>query len=144
MSTIRGRLTFWYTVALTATVLVFGTALYLERRQSSVRELDQRLALGGRLRPALAQRVLHRPQHPRHAPTDPPELEQGVAANFEGVRDLLLVFDRHGRTLYINDPVRQLNFAAVERLTSLPTAGLRRRTRSGAQTFPPANRRCGS
>lgn len=45
MRTIRGRLTFWYTVALTATVLVFGTALYLERRQSSVRELDQRLAL---------------------------------------------------------------------------------------------------
>ena len=50
MNTIRGRLTFWYTVALTATVLVFGTALYLERRQSSVRELDQRLAALDRAR----------------------------------------------------------------------------------------------
>ena len=119
MTTIRGRLTFWYTVALTATVLVFGTALYLERRQSSVRELDQRLALEA----DFARRWLHESYHVLNTlvrPTDPRELEQGVAANFEGVRDLLLVFDRQGRTLYINDPVRQLNFAAIERLGSLP------------------------
>lgn len=118
MSTIRGRLTFWYTVALTATVLVFGTALYLERRQSSVRELDQRLALEA----DFARRWLNESYTVLNTlvrSTDPPELEQGVAANFEGVRDLLLVFDRHGRTLYINDPVRQLNFAAIEGLASL-------------------------
>ncbi|HQR18775.1 MAG TPA: HAMP domain-containing sensor histidine kinase [Gemmatimonadales bacterium] len=118
MSTIRGRLTFWYTVALTATVLVFGTALYLERRQSSVRELDQRLALEA----DFARRWLNESYTVLNTlvrSTDPPELEQGVAANFEGVRDLLLVFDRHGRTLYINDPVRQLNFAAIEALASL-------------------------
>lgn len=119
MSTIRGRLTFWYTVALTATVLVFGSALYLERRQSSVRELDQRLALEA----DFARRWLNESYTVlktlvRH--TEPRELEQGVAANFEGVRDLLLVFDRQGRPLYINDPVRALNFAAIERLTALP------------------------
>jgi signal transduction histidine kinase len=119
VSTIRGRLTFWYTVALTATVLVFGTALYLERRQSSVRELDQRLALEA----DFARRWLNESYTVLNAlvrPTEPRELEQGVAANFEGVRDLLLVFDRQGKTLYINDPVRALNFAAVERLASLP------------------------
>ena len=118
MSTIRGRLTFWYTVALTATVLVFGTALYLERRQSSVRELDARLTLEA----DFARRWLNESYHVLSTvlrPTDPHELQQGVAANFEGVRDLLLVFDRTGRTLYINDPVRQLNFAAIERLASL-------------------------
>jgi hypothetical protein len=45
MTTIRRRLTLWYTVALCVTVLAFGTLLYLERRASSVRELDQRLLL---------------------------------------------------------------------------------------------------
>src|ERR671917_171187 len=45
MPTIRRRLTLWYTVALAVTVLAFGAALYLERRQASVRELDQRLNL---------------------------------------------------------------------------------------------------
>ena len=33
MTTIRRRLTFWYTVALGVTVLAFGIALYLERRR---------------------------------------------------------------------------------------------------------------
>jgi signal transduction histidine kinase len=118
VTTIRGRLTFWYTVALTATVLVFGTALYLERRQSSLRELDQRLALEA----DFARRWLNESYNVLSTlvrPNDPQELQQGVAANFEGVRDLLVVFDRQGRTLYINDPVRQLNFAAVEALVAL-------------------------
>jgi len=37
VQTIRQRLTFWYTVALGITIAVFGTLLYLERRQSSLR-----------------------------------------------------------------------------------------------------------
>ena len=45
MQTIRQRLTFWYTVALGVTVAAFGTLLYLERRESSLQELDQRLGL---------------------------------------------------------------------------------------------------
>ena len=35
MTTIRRRLTFWYTVALGVTVVAFGSLLYLERRQSA-------------------------------------------------------------------------------------------------------------
>ena len=61
MATIRLRLTFWYTVALAVTVLAFGTALYIERRQASVRELDQRLTLeGGEQNPAASA---HRLEH---------------------------------------------------------------------------------
>ena len=45
MTTIRWRLTLWYTVALAVTVLAFGTALYVARRQSGIKELDQRLSL---------------------------------------------------------------------------------------------------
>ena len=44
MRTIRRRLTVWYTVALGARRCLRGR-LYLERRQSSLRELDQRLGL---------------------------------------------------------------------------------------------------
>jgi len=117
VSTIRSRLTFWYTVALTASVLVFGTALYLERRQSSVRELDQRLELEA----DFARRWLIESYNVLHTLINPSDrqLNLGVSANFEGVRDLLLVFDPRGTALYINDPVRQLNFAAIERLTAI-------------------------
>ena len=124
MSTIRSRLTFWYSVALTASVLVFGTALYLERRQSSVRELDQRLELEA----DFARRWLIESYTVLHTLINPSDrqLNLGVSANFEGVRDLLVVFDSRGQSLYLNDPVRQLNFAAIDQLTSLvdtlPTA----------------------
>lgn len=44
MTTIRGRLTLWYTVAMIAVMVVFGAALVIERRHPSLDELDQRLA----------------------------------------------------------------------------------------------------
>ncbi len=127
MRTIRSRLTFWYAIALTATVLVFGVGLYLERRQSSLRELDQRLALEA----DFARRWLDESFRVFRAlvrKTEPRELEQDVAANFEGVRDHLIVFDRAGRPLYLNDPVRQLNFASVEQLTGLVHSGIPERS----------------
>ncbi len=49
MTTIRRRLTVGYTVALGAAMLAFGALLYLERRQSSLRELDARLTLEAEL-----------------------------------------------------------------------------------------------
>lgn len=119
MNTIRGRLTFWYAVALAATVLVFGGALYLERRQSSVRELDQRLALEA----DFARRWLNESYAVYKTllrPGAPGELERTVTANFEGVRDGLVVVDRAGGPLYVNDAVRRLNFAALEHLAALP------------------------
>lgn len=134
MSTIRSRLTFWYTVALTASVIVFGTALYLERRQSSVRELDQRLELEA----DFARRWLIESYNVLHTLINPSDrqLNLGVSANFEGVRDFLLVFDPKGNTLYINDPVRQLNFAAIERLAAL--VGTAPPARSTGTEFLPA------
>jgi signal transduction histidine kinase len=134
VSTIRSRLTFWYTVALTASVLVFGTALYLERRQSSVRELDQRLELEA----DFARRWLIESYNVLHTLINPSDrqLNLGVSANFEGVRDLLLVFDPQGNTLYINDPVRQLNFAAIEQLAAL--AGAKPIARASGTAFLPA------
>ena len=49
MASIRRRLTLWYVVALAVSIAAFGGALYFERRRSSLRELDERLALEGSL-----------------------------------------------------------------------------------------------
>ena len=97
MSTIRRRLTYWYTVALGVTVLAFGTLLYLERRQSAVRELDQRLLLEA----DLADRWLTESYSVlgRIVTTDDvrPALDPGISAYLEAVRDYLIVADTGGQ-----------------------------------------------
>ena len=45
MTTIRGRLTIWFTVAMMVVMLVFGIAIVIERQRPSFPELDDRLAL---------------------------------------------------------------------------------------------------
>ncbi len=121
MPSLRRRVTVWYAVALGATVLVFGTALYVERRQSSVREIDQRLFIEA----DFARRWLNESYRVYAGQVirggEGRELEQAIAANFEGVRDFLVVSDRRGDYLYLNEPTRRLNFAAVEALTALLT-----------------------
>src|SRR3954463_15504341 len=96
MRTIRLRLTVWYTVALAVTVLAFGTALYLERRRASVRELDQRLSLESDLaHRCLTQsyKVLGR------IITNTglrPSLDPAISAYLEAARDYLVVADSAG------------------------------------------------
>ena len=93
MTTIRRRLTLWYTVALGVTILAFGTLLYLERRQSSLRELDQRLGLEA----DLANRWLSESYNVlgRIVTTaaGSPSLDPGISAYLEAVRDYLAVTD---------------------------------------------------
>jgi len=60
MASIRRRLTLWYVVALAVSIAAFGGALYFERQRSSLRELDERLALDQSLR---HERSHVRPQH---------------------------------------------------------------------------------
>src|ERR687889_95595 len=102
MPTIRRRLTLWYTVALAVTVLAFGTALYLERRQASVRELDQRLALEA----DLAQRWLAQSYRVlgRIVTTSDlnPALDPGISAYLEAARDYLIVADTTGQLLALS------------------------------------------
>lgn len=118
MTTIRRRLTIWYTVALGVSVFAFGAALYVERRQSSFRELDQRLALEAEF----AQRWLVESRRVLNGPlvvSDPrPALRSSIGAYFEGVRDYLVIVDREGRILFLSEAARTLNFAGIERLSS--------------------------
>jgi two-component system OmpR family sensor kinase len=118
MTTIRRRLTMWYTVALAVTVLVFGTALYLERRQASIRELDQRLSLEADLAHrwlTQSYKVLGRIVTTANLN---PALDPGISAYLDATRDYLIVADTAGKVLGLSDITRGLNAPALERLTA--------------------------
>jgi signal transduction histidine kinase len=118
MTTIRRRLTVWYTVALAVTVLAFGTALYLERRQSSIRELDQRLSLEADLAHrwlSESYKVLGRIVT---ISGSTPSLDPGISAYLESVRDYLVVADTAGQVLALSEVTRTLSANALERLTA--------------------------
>jgi two-component system, OmpR family, sensor kinase len=127
MTTIRRRLTVWYTVALAVTVLAFGTALYIERRQASVRELDQRLSLESDLAHrwlTQSYKVLGR------IVTNSglrPSLDPAISAYLEPTRDYLVVADTAGQVLALSDVTRSLSAEALQSLTgSLDTLPLTR------------------
>jgi signal transduction histidine kinase len=118
VTTIRRRLTFWYTVALGVTILAFGTLLYLERRQSSLRELDQRLGLEADLANrwlSESYNVLGRIVTTAGAR---PALDPGISAYLEAVRDYLIVTDTLRNVLALSEAARGLNADALERLSA--------------------------
>ncbi|HEY3011247.1 MAG TPA: HAMP domain-containing sensor histidine kinase [Gemmatimonadales bacterium] len=118
MATIRRRLTVWYTVALAVTVLMFGTALYLERSQASTRELDQRLSLEADLAHrwlTQSYKVLGRIVTMANLN---PALDPGISAYLEAARDYLIVADTAGQVLALSDVTRALNAPALQRLTA--------------------------
>jgi signal transduction histidine kinase len=117
----------WYTVALAVTVLAFGTALYIERRQASVRELDQRLSLESDLAHrwlTQSYKVLGR------IVTNSglrPSLDPAISAYLEPARDYLVVADTTGQVLALSDVTRSLSAEALQSLTgSLDTLPLTR------------------
>jgi signal transduction histidine kinase len=118
MTTIRSRLTIWYTVALGVTVVAFATLLYLERRQSSLRELDQRLGLEA----DLANRWLSESYNVlgRIVTTagTSPALDPGISAYLEAARDYLVVTDTSGQVLALSEAARNLNADVLQRLTA--------------------------
>ncbi|HET8836161.1 MAG TPA: HAMP domain-containing sensor histidine kinase [Gemmatimonadales bacterium] len=118
MRTIRQRLTLWYTVALGITIAAFGTLLYLERRQSSLRELDQRLGLEA----DLANRWLSESYNVlgRIVTTagSSPSLDPGISAYLEAVRDYVVVVDTNGSVLALSEAARSLSADALQRVTA--------------------------
>jgi len=118
MTTIRRRLTTWYTVALGVTVVAFGTLLYLERRQSSIRELDRRLGLEADLADrwlSESYKVLGRIVATQGLSR---ALDPGISAYLEAVRDLLVVADTSGNVLALSEAARSLPAADLERLAA--------------------------
>ena len=137
MTTIRRRLTLWYTVALCVTVLAFGSLLYLERRASSVRELDQRLLLEA----DLAERWLSESYNVlgRIVTTTAggrPSLDPGISAYLDAARDYLIVADTAGQVLAISDVTRGLDAGDLQALT-VAMDSLRTAKRSGTVDLGP-------
>ena len=136
MTTIRRRLTTWYTVALGVTVVAFGTLLYLERRQSSLRELDLRLELEA----DLADRWLSESYNVlgRIVATQGLNraLDPGISAYLEAVRDLLVLADTSGNVLALSEMARSLSAADLERLAA-PLDSLRVAEVSGTIDLAP-------
>ncbi len=140
MTTIRRRLTIWYTVALAVTVLAFGTALYLERQQSGIKELDHRISLEADLAHRWlgeSFKVLGRIVTSSGASA---ALDPGISAYLESVRDYLIVADTTGQVLALSEVTRALPADALERLAApLARPDLRRHTGTLQLGEPPGD-----
>ncbi|HEX5386269.1 MAG TPA: ATP-binding protein [Gemmatimonadales bacterium] len=135
MSSIRRRLTVWYSVALGLTVLAFGTALYYERQQASRHELDRRLTIEADVATRWlveSYRVLGRLV--TDAPS--PALDPGISAYLEAFRDYLIVADTSGNVVGLSGVTRPLAASEFERL-SAPLQPLRGPRASGVIDFDP-------
>jgi heavy metal sensor kinase len=130
VTTIRRRLALWYTVALGVTVVAFGAALYFERRQSSLHELDRRLSLEADLANRWlveSYQVLGR----LVSQTPSPSLDPGISAYLEAFRDYLVVADTAHNVVALSGVTRTLSAGDLEAL-SAPLRSLRDRREVGA------------
>lgn len=118
--TLRQQFTVWYAAALSATVLVFGTVLFLDRRVSaeeeSLRAVDERLRLVATLSAGWLSESHQVLQRVITEQAGVPALNPGVAAYFEAVTDYLVVTAPDGRPVFLSSQVRLLPLAAIERL----------------------------
>lgn len=140
MTSIRRQLAIWYVLALAATLVAFGTILYLDRRQSSIREIDERLELEARFSVRWLResyRVLGTLTSPSPSLTEPADtvrsIEPTISAYFEGTRNYLLITDQRGNLLFASEAARALTFDALQDLQRVARSA-RRETMTG--TFP--------
>jgi two-component system OmpR family sensor kinase len=117
MTTIRRRLAFWYTVALGITVVGFGGALYLERGQSSVRELDRRLGLESDLATRWLVESYRVLGSLVGSPTNP-SLAPGISAYLEAFRDYLVLADTSHKVVALSGISRGLTAGELEQLSA--------------------------
>jgi signal transduction histidine kinase len=126
MTSIRRQLAIWYALALAATLVAFGAILYLDRRQSALREIDDRLALEatfsvGWLRESF--RVLGTVTSPSPSLATPTDsvlaIDPSIAAYFEGFQSYLLITDSRGHVLFASEAARALHFTTLEELLEL-------------------------
>ncbi len=115
MRTIRGRLIAWYAAALTVTVFVFATALYLIQRRDYGAELDDRV----RLAASLISAVLSESYGARGELiiTDPvtlrPVLHTDVASFLEGIPGYVVVASIEGDVLHLSADARTLPYGSL-------------------------------
>lgn len=140
MASIRRRLTIWYAVALLASVAAFGAALYFERSRSSLRELDERLALEGSLAAQYFlsfQRQLGRTLGSEETPI----LLGAVGGFLDGIRDYVIVFNPDQVPIFRNDAAKGLSFPALSRIPIGADTGATTALQVGDVRIPSQNER---
>src|SRR5690242_20621859 len=122
MNTLRDKLAFWYTIALSVAIFALGAGLYFDRKQSVPAELDKRLVEElsfARNWLSESQRILGRVTSRGAISSDSmPTLSSDVSAYFEGFRDYLVVAGRNDRILYASESVRAMSSAQLDALTA--------------------------
>jgi two-component system OmpR family sensor kinase len=131
VTTIRGRLTVWFTVAMMVVMLAFGTAIVIERRHPSFPELDDRLALEADFANGWLveqSRVLGGDITIVDSVEDRRvvggwvkriSLAADVSSYLEAMRDPLIVVDSLGNLLYASQEARRLSYESLEALRAL-------------------------
>ncbi|PKL90517.1 MAG: hypothetical protein CVV20_06185, partial [Gemmatimonadetes bacterium HGW-Gemmatimonadetes-1] len=140
MQGIRWRLTISYSLALLATVGVFGAALYWERLTSARREQEEQIRERLEVEASFAVRVLQEQYRttqnlvvriPTIGGLGEPSLglQRDVGNYFEGVRDVFAIADHVGRLMYVSGAVRVLPPDASDRIQrALQRQPIERRT----------------
>ncbi|HUG28049.1 MAG TPA: hypothetical protein VMK53_07095, partial [Gemmatimonadales bacterium] len=129
MTTIRRQLATWYVLALAATMVAFGTILYLDRRQSALREIDERLELEANFSVRWLResyRVLGTLTSASPGLASPADsvlsIDPTISAYFEGTRSYLLITAPSGNLLFASEESRALRFSALQELQQLTAA----------------------
>src|SRR6266705_566375 len=127
MQTIRARLTASYSAALALTLSAFAAMLYLDRRNASYQDLDQRIQSEGSLTAGiLAESYRARGVLVRRDSAGRPVLIGDLGALLEAVPDFLVITAHDGSLLFASSDARALTFQQVEqlrRLASAPVSG---------------------
>ena len=117
MQTLRGRLTAWYSAALTLTLVAFAAVLYLARRSASYEDLDQRIRSETELTAGiLGESYRARGVLVQRDATGQLALVTDVAALLEVVPDYLIITAEDGSLLFASADARALTFQEVEQL----------------------------
>jgi signal transduction histidine kinase len=119
MQSIRFRLAVSYSLALTATMVVFGAAVYWERRESGTREAERALAEDQQLEASSALHVLY--EQARYTPVVVASPTYGSARDstyglvgdvrgfLDGMGTYLFISDEENRLLYVSPKARDLD-----------------------------------
>lgn len=127
MQSIRWRLSVYYSVALTLTIVVFGAVLYLERRASAVREQEDQLTQRleneiGLIRSSIAEWANYfdvvREEPAIGRPGDVSlGLVDGLRAQLDGLpRDLIFITDPANRLVYVSRAASDLGPTALQKV----------------------------
>jgi signal transduction histidine kinase len=130
MTSIRRRLTVWYSLALLISLGAFGTALYVQRGRSALREIDERLVLEGNLAAQYFvsfQSRLGRTLGQGETPT----LVNAVGGYLDGIRDYVVVLDPDGAPIFRNAAARGVSIDSLTAAVGIATASQGTLVRTG-------------